>query len=88
MLYAQFYDRNSSGKLAEACGDRSVIILDGRYSNDTNGKISAEECSKRGYLAWRVFKGDSFTRSKPVSQLWFVHNSREDISSMSATFGA
>lgn len=78
MLFAQFYQYGaiSKDKLIEACGDRSVVILDGRYSNKTNGEISAAECKKRGYIAWRIFKGETFTRSTAVSGLWFVDNSK------------
>lgn len=74
MLYAQFYQVSAldQNKLIEASGDRSVIILDGRYRSETNGKIAADECKKRGYVAWRIFSGESFTRSRPVSQLWYV----------------
>lgn len=75
MYWTQFYQKGViTGETIEACGDRSVIILDGRNSRETMGKISAAECAKRGYIAWRVFKGDTFTRSAPVSQLWYVHN--------------
>jgi hypothetical protein len=36
------------------------------------GETAAAECQRRGYIAWRIFKGESFTRSAPISQLWFV----------------
>lgn len=77
MYWTQFYQKGViTGETIEACGDRSVIILDGRNSRRTMGEISAAECAKRGYIAWRVFKGDTFTRSAPISQLWYVDNSR------------
>jgi len=74
MLYAQFYQASAinQNEIIEACGDRSVIILDGRYKSETNGGIAADECKKRGYKAWRIFSGETFTRSRPVSQLWYV----------------
>lgn len=73
MIYAQFYQRSAaSSEVIEACGDRSVVILDGRCSKQWMGETAAAECQRRGYVAWRIFKGESFTRSAPVSQLWFV----------------
>lgn len=75
MYYAQFYQRSAVGdEIIEACGDRSVIILDGRCSKQWMGETAAAECKRRGYLAWRIFKGDAFTRSVPVSGLWYVNN--------------
>ena len=74
MIYVQFYQRGViTGETIEACGDRAVIILDGRCSHKWMGDIAALECKHRGYVAWRIFKGESFTRSAPVSKLWFVH---------------
>ena len=100
MIYAQFYQMSTgyvlgtippefgAPTLIEACGDRSVIIIDARLSRDTIGQIAAAECVKRGYMAWRIFKGETFTRSQPISQLWYVSTGREDKTAMSATFGA
>lgn len=74
--YAQFFQYGVlSGKLIEACGDRSVIILDGRISKQTMGEISAKECEKRGYVAWQIHKG-CFRESKPISQIWYVSKSK------------
>lgn len=89
MYFAQFYQRGLiSNDLIEACGDRSVIILDGRESNASKGAIAAAECKKRGYVAWRIFKGESFTRCTPVSNIWPVVHGAEDKSAMSAYRGA
>ena len=72
MIYVQFYQQSAiSNDIIEACGDRAVIILDGRNSSKIMGQIAKQECIKRKYLGWRIFKGESFTRSKPVSQLWY-----------------
>lgn len=72
MIFAQFYQKAvwpiGTNKVIEACGDRSVIILDGRNTTETHHVLSRSECSKRGYIGYRLFKGDTFTRSKPVSQ--------------------
>ena len=100
MLYAQFY-KNSTGyiegtippqfgtpALIEACGDRAVIVLDGRVSPKSNGEIAAKECEKRGYKAWAIFRGDTFTHSKRISGPWHVQSEHVDNSAMSASFGA
>lgn len=79
MYYAQFYQRSATNpeEIIEACGDRSVVILDGRCSKQWMGETAAQECKRRGYVAWRVFKGESFTRSAAVSQLWYVNNAAQ-----------
>ena len=79
MYYAQFYQRSATNpeEIIEACGDRSVVILDGRCSRQWMGETAAQECKRRGYVAWRVFKGEAFTRSAPISQLWYVNNAAQ-----------
>lgn len=76
MIYAQFYHYDLSGNLAEACGDRSVVIIDARLKPRTIGEIAADECKKRGYVAWAIFKGESFTSSVKVSDRWYVNESK------------
>ena len=68
MHYAQFYNQTPKG-LLEACGDRAVIILDGRESQWKQEHTAKQECAKRGYVAFRLYKGESFTRSWPISQI-------------------
>lgn len=86
MIYAQFYQKSAiSDEIIEVCGDRSVVIIDGRLSSENIGKIAAECCKQRKYLAWAIFKGESFTRSKRISQLWYVH--KADNTAMSASHG-
>jgi hypothetical protein len=67
MYYVQFFQASAypvgSTELIEACGDRSVVILDGRMSLPAMHRIAAAECVKRGYLAWQLFMGEAFTRS-------------------------
>ena len=72
MIYAQFYHYDTTGKLAEACGDRAVVIIDARLRMATIGEIAAEECKKRGYDAWVIFRGQSFTNSVRVSNVWYI----------------
>lgn len=69
MKYIQFYGRSATNpnEIIEACGDRSVIIVDGRRNNDWVRYIAEDECRKRKYVAWGVFVGETFTRSRKVS---------------------
>lgn len=64
MTYIQFFYRRGSD-YAEACGDRSVVILDGREKSASHLKVGAAECRKRGFDAFQVYKGASFVRSNP-----------------------
>ena len=73
MIYAQFYHYGLDGNLVEACGDRAVVILDARFKPVANGDIATNECKKRGYDAWAIFKGESFTNSVRVSHIWHAH---------------
>ncbi len=72
MLYVQFFQRSATNPndLVEACGDRSVIILDAQERADTHKTIATRECMRRGYRAWQLWKGDSFTRSTAVSPVY------------------
>jgi len=69
MLYAQFLQRSALNPevIIEACGDRAVVILDGRMRLQTARDIASDECAKRGYVAWQLMRGESFTRSIPAS---------------------
>ena len=73
MIYAQFYHYGTTGNLVEACGDRAVVVLDARFKPVANGEIAEEECKKRGYDAWAIFRGESFTNSAIVSEIWYVN---------------
>jgi hypothetical protein len=75
MIYAQFWQmsvahqwNNFTSAPIEACGDRAVIILDGRNSMATHREIAKVECTKRGYIGYTLHKGESFTRSKPITE--------------------
>jgi hypothetical protein len=75
MKYVQFFQKSATTphRLIEACGDRAVVILDGRESGQSHSSIAREECEKRGYLAYQLFKGDNFLRSKPYSPIVSVY---------------
>lgn len=102
MIYAQFY-QTSTGYVPgsvpprfdpahcapiEACGDRSVVILDARLSNENIGRIARNECAKRGYVGYCIFKGYSFTRSAPISGYWPIASGPVDRTAASAIYGA
>jgi len=69
VIYAQFFHKSAiSNDLIEACGDRSVIILDGRSPKQHRGEAGAE-CMSRGYKAWQLMRGPRFTDSQPISEI-------------------
>jgi len=76
MIFAQFYQKAiwpiGTEEIIEASGDRSVIILDGRERNQTHHAIAAHECKKRGYAGYKLFRGETFTRSVPISEYFPV----------------
>jgi hypothetical protein len=68
--HAEFFHAGIvTGKLIPACGSDSVCTLDGRLSSRNMHAIAADECNKRGYLAYQINKGARYTESKPVSRL-------------------
>jgi len=68
--YAQFFHKGvMSDELIEACGDRSVIRLDGRMHQIRQEEVAEKECFKRGYLAWQLIKGDSLLRATPITKV-------------------
>lgn len=99
MLFVQFYAMGTgyiagtvppqfgAPKLIEACGDRSVVILDARFSSANNNELAARECVKRGYAAYSIHRGESFNRSVKVSGLHYPKNHAIDNSAMSASLG-
>ena len=73
MIYVQFYQHGVIGaETIEASGDRSVVILDGRCTRQWMRETAVAECKNRGYTAWRIFKGETFTRATPISLLHFI----------------
>ena len=64
MKFITFYQLSAidNSRLIEACGDRAVIIIDGRLSADNQHNIAKEECIKRGYLAYQRHIGESLNR--------------------------
>jgi len=46
-----------STEVIEACGDRAIIILDGRESTLNHERIAARVARERGYVGYKLHKG-------------------------------
>lgn len=70
MIYAQFFTRSALNprNLVEACGDRGVVIFDGRCTT-FHRTWADDECRQRGYLAWQLMRGERFSTAKPISDI-------------------
>ena len=72
MIFVQYFDRGCiTGDLKEACGDRSVVILDGRNSMVT---WKADAVKFNGYRrpvydAYQLFKGRNFLDARPITDI-------------------
>lgn len=70
MLFAQFYQKSAIGpEIIEACGDRSVVICDARLRRETTIEDAKKECARRGYQAFAMFHGETFTRSTRITSI-------------------
>lgn len=56
-------------KLIPRCGDRAVVILDARTSEDTQRFHAAEHARRHGYPAFRIMAGERFTDGRPVTKV-------------------
>lgn len=72
MTYIQFHQPSAldKSKLIECCGDRGVIIYDGRMCIASILADAAIECSKRGYSGYQLFRGETFCRSHSVTSIF------------------
>ena len=73
MRYVQFYQMSvkmpgKESKPIEACGDRSVIILDARNRIENSEALARLECQKRKYIGYSIHEGRSFTDSRQVTK--------------------
>jgi hypothetical protein len=66
--YAEFFEVDLAGEISPACGDRSVIRLDGRNNRCNLEILAEEECRKRNYVAWRLIEGESLLRAQPITK--------------------
>ena len=64
MYFAEFYNHYDDAE--SACGDRAVLIIDGRESLFKWAMRCNSWARKHNYEAFRLMKGDSFTRSEEV----------------------
>lgn len=72
MVYVQYFDKSCiSDNLIPACGDRSVVVLDGRNKLETwiQDAIKFNGFRRPKYKAFQIFKGESFTRSNPITEI-------------------
>ena len=75
MKYIQLYNKDLSGKVVEAMGSFSVLVVDGRVNLDNIINLGFELLEKenkisRGYyVGFKVHQGESFSRSKPITRL-------------------
>ena len=62
MTFIQFYDADLSGKIAPVCGDRGVVILDGRTRLSTMIEDAKNFNGYRRpvYDAFAICRGESF----------------------------
>ena len=65
--YIQYLDYDLAGKLSEPCGDRSVIILDGRNNLQTWIQIAKENNGVRRplFAGFTIQQGD-FINSREI----------------------
>ena len=72
MTYVQYYQKSAiSNALVPACGDRAVVILDGRASMCIH-HVDARRFNgvmRPVYAAYAICKGRTFTNSKAISAI-------------------
>lgn len=70
--FVQYFQYGTvTGRLMEACGDRSIVILDGR---NTLATLHADARRFNGYRrpnypAYQLMRGDTFSRATPISSI-------------------
>ena len=74
MRFAQFYQmslamKGKPSQPIQACGDRGVVILDGRNNVGVSASIAKRECQKRKYVGFSIHEGESFTRSRVIRKM-------------------
>jgi len=72
MVYIQYYQKSAiNNELIESCGDRAIIILDGRNNLETfhSDAKKFNGYHRPVYDAYQIFKGDSLLHSSPISKV-------------------
>jgi hypothetical protein len=76
--YIQFWQdstgwngRDFSGPVVpiEACGDRAIIIMDGRCNLRSAIDTGHTECIKRGYIGFSVYRGDNIRSMREIRKM-------------------
>lgn len=82
MYYIQYYERGAvTGNLIEACGDRAVILLDGRETLETHKDIARTMNGENRpkYAAYQIRKGESFIRSHNLTPVIHLNAPQSNI---------
>ena len=62
MYFAEFYIKSAiSEEIVEACGDRSILILDGRESFSKQREYCKDWCERYGFVGFSLHKGEYFS---------------------------
>jgi hypothetical protein len=72
MVFVQYFCRGLvSGELTPVCGDRAVVVLDGRQSLETwkNDATVFNGYRRPTYDAYQIFKGRNFSDCKPITSI-------------------
>ena len=70
MVYIQYFHKGAvTGQNIPACGDRAVVILDGRQTLKTwhQDAVRFNGYRREVYTAYQIMHGESFTRSHAIS---------------------
>jgi hypothetical protein len=70
MTYIQYFHKGVvTGNDIPACGDRAVVVLDGRQSLRTwkQDAVRFNGYRRPMYTAYQIMQGDSFTRSHAIT---------------------
>ena len=57
--YVEFLETIADGNYWKPCGDRGIMIIDGRLSPENAHAIASEEMAKRGFDDYWITKADS-----------------------------
>lgn len=70
MYFAEFYTKGAvSDALVQACGDRSVFILDGRNSLRTMQSDANEWAVRHNFDAYMLRRGAAISRARAITQV-------------------
>lgn len=72
MRYVQYYEYDKKeDKFYQACGDRSIVILDARNTieNSEDDAFRFNGNRRPKYDAFKLYQGESLMRSNPITEL-------------------